>query len=66
MIQEILVIIIVVAAVFFAGFKIYKRFRVSENPCEGCITDCTGCNLPDLKKEIEEKKESPGDYFKYS
>lgn len=36
MIQEILVILVVIAALFFLGRKFYRHFFSKNNSCEGC------------------------------
>ena len=56
MVQIILTVIIVAAAL---GFVIYRTVRALRNPlrgCEDCEKNCLGCSLEDLKKEMEEKK----------
>ncbi len=56
MIQIILTIIIVLAAL---GFGIYRTVRSLQDPlrgCDECNKNCSGCTLEELKKEIEEKK----------
>ncbi|MHC1773903.1 MAG: hypothetical protein AB9834_00685 [Lentimicrobium sp.] len=40
-------------AVFFAGYKVYKHLSNPLKGCSGCASDCSGCQLQDLKKEIE-------------
>ncbi|GAB1403702.1 MAG: FeoB-associated Cys-rich membrane protein [Lentimicrobiaceae bacterium] len=54
--QEIITIIIIVCAFIFAGYKVVRMFRNPTKSCESCVSDCSGCQLADLKKEIEEKK----------
>ena len=54
--QNIIVIVIIAVAVLFAGFKIYRAFTNPLKGCSGCESDCSGCELVDLKKEIEENK----------
>jgi len=57
MIQEIVVVILVAGAVSYAGFRIYKRFRAQDSICEECPSDCSGCDIVELKKEIEKNKD---------
>lgn len=54
--QEIIVIVIIAAAFIYAGIKIYRSFTNPLKGCTGCESDCSGCELVDLKKEIEENK----------
>jgi hypothetical protein len=56
MLQIILSIIIVLAALSFA---IYRMVRYLNNPlhdCEDCDLGCSGCSLEELKREMEEKR----------
>jgi FeoB-associated Cys-rich membrane protein len=56
MLQVLITVIIVVAAL---GFGIYRTVRSLRNPlrgCDDCEKNCSGCSLEDLKKEIEGKK----------
>lgn len=56
MLQIILSIIIVLAALSFA---IYRMIRYLNNPlhdCEDCDLGCSGCSLEELKREMEEKR----------
>lgn len=60
--QELIVLLITGIAFAVAGIKIYRKFTDPLKGCSGCASDCAGCQLQDLKKEIEEnkkKKESP-------
>ena len=54
--QEIIVIVIIAVAFIYAGIKIYRTFTNPLQGCSGCESDCSGCQLLDLKKEIEENK----------
>lgn len=54
--QNIIVIAIIAVALIYAGFKIYRAFTNPLKGCSGCESDCSGCELVDLKKEIEENK----------
>lgn len=54
--QEIIVLIIIGIAFAVAGYRIYRKFTAPLSGCEGCASDCSGCQLQDLKKEIEENK----------
>ncbi len=52
-IQEIIVFAIILLAVIIAGYKIYTHMASPSKGCSGCSSDCSGCQLQDLKKEIE-------------
>lgn len=54
--QNIIVIAIIAVAFIYAGIKIYRTFTHPLQGCSGCESDCSGCDLQDLKKEIEENK----------
>jgi len=54
--QEIVVLVIVGVAVAIAAYKLYKQFTNPLKGCSGCDSDCSGCQLQDLKKEIELNK----------
>lgn len=54
--QNIIVIVIIALALIYAGFKIYRAFTDPLKGCSGCESECLGCELMDLKKEIEENK----------
>lgn len=54
--QEIIVLIIVGVAFSIAGYKIYSHLANPLKGCDNCSSDCSGCQLQDLKKEIEENK----------
>jgi len=54
--QEILVLIIVGLAISVAGYKIFRHLTNPLKGCDGCGSECSGCQLQDLKKEIEENK----------
>ncbi len=58
--QEIIVLVIIVLAFAFAGFKIYRSLTNPLKGCSGCESDCSGCQLQDLKKQIEENKKNKG------
>jgi hypothetical protein len=55
-IQELLVLAIVLAALCVAGYKIYRQLVNPLKGCSGCASDCSGCQLQDLKKQIDENK----------
>lgn len=55
-IEEILVFSIVALAFLIAGRKLYMTLKGKKSGCEGCASDCSGCSLVDLKKNIEEAK----------
>ena len=54
--QNIIVIVIIAAAFLYAGIMIYRALTNPLRGCSGCESDCSGCQLQDLKKEIEENK----------
>ncbi|PKP45844.1 MAG: hypothetical protein CVT94_16640 [Bacteroidetes bacterium HGW-Bacteroidetes-11] len=54
--QELVVLVITGIAFAVAGVKIYRKFTDPLKGCSGCASDCSGCQLQDLKKEIEENK----------
>lgn len=54
--QNIIVIAIIALAFIYAGIKIYRAFANPLQGCSGCESDCSGCELVDLKNEIEENK----------
>ncbi|NTW25624.1 MAG: FeoB-associated Cys-rich membrane protein [Lentimicrobium sp.] len=54
--QEILVFVIVGVAVAIATYKLYKQFTNPLKGCSGCASDCSGCQLEELKKEIDRNK----------
>ncbi|MBK6345336.1 MAG: hypothetical protein IPN08_16235 [Bacteroidales bacterium] len=54
--QEISVYIILAGTFLIAGYKLYKKLTSPVKGCNGCESDCSGCKLQDLKKEIEENK----------
>ena len=54
--QNIIVIIIIAGAFIYAGIRIYRTFTNPLKGCSGCESDCSVCELVDLKKEIEDNK----------
>ncbi|MCO5264713.1 MAG: FeoB-associated Cys-rich membrane protein [Lentimicrobium sp.] len=56
--QEIIVLIIVVLAAAAAAYKVFGHFKNAEKGCDGCASSCSGCQLQDLKKEIEAKQQN--------
>jgi hypothetical protein len=54
--QEISTYIILAATAIIAGYKLYKKIFNPLKGCSGCASDCSGCQLHDLKKEMEENK----------
>lgn len=54
--QEIIVLVIVGVAVSIAGYKIFRNLAKPLNGCDGCASECSGCQLQDLKKEIEKNR----------
>lgn len=59
-IQEIIVFIIVSAAIIIAGYRILRSVTGKKSGCEGCASDCSGCSVMDLKKKIDEAKQAKG------
>ena len=51
--QEIVALLIVAIAFSVGAFKLYKKYREPLKGCNGCASDCSGCQLQDLKKDIE-------------
>jgi len=56
MIQEIIVAVIIFAALFWASKMTINRIKNKEkNKCNGCSSDCSSCGIdPKFKKEIKE------------
>jgi hypothetical protein len=57
-IQEIIVFIIVGAAIILAGYRIFRSVTGKKSGCEGCASDCSGCSVMELKKKIDEAKQA--------
>jgi hypothetical protein len=58
MLQIIITVLIVAAAL---GFGIYRTLRSLRDPlrgCDGCDKNCGGCSLEELKKDLEERKQN--------
>jgi hypothetical protein len=53
---DIIALIIITVAFSVAGYKLFRQFRKPVQGCNGCASDCSGCQLQDLKTEIEENK----------
>ena len=56
MLQVILTIIIVVLALGFAVYRLIRFLKHPVSACDGCGSDCMGCSLEELKKEIHDAK----------
>lgn len=56
MLQEILTYVIVFVTLLIVCYKIYQTFTKPKSGCDGCSSNCSGCALDDLKKEIEKNK----------
>lgn len=57
MLQEILVMVIIAAAVVWVGVRLLRKLGAqTSDPCNGCGSSCGSCAVYDLKREIEEKK----------
>jgi len=54
--QNLLTYLIVAIAVAIALYKMGSGLKSSNQGCNGCASDCGGCDLVDLKKQIEENK----------
>ena len=50
--QYCVIIIVLVMAVGYAGWRLRQRLRDADNPCCGC-SGCEGC---EMKKQLCEKK----------
>ncbi|MFO8087387.1 MAG: FeoB-associated Cys-rich membrane protein [Bacteroidales bacterium] len=67
MIQSIITIAIVAAAVVIAAIKIYQNIQHKKDGCGGCTTDsCIGCPLEDLKQDIDSKNAKKGSTQTYN
>jgi hypothetical protein len=55
MLQTIVVAVVIAAAVGYAGWRAYKLFKRSSDPCCCCDGCCEGCQLKDLKQHAGEK-----------
>ncbi len=56
MIQGIITIIIVVAAIIYAGYRIFIRCRKKpekDPDCSSCSSDCSGCPLLEQSEKIK-------------
>lgn len=54
MTQEIITYIILIATVFYIAFKVFYRKPGQKNiSCGGCESSCSGCELAELKHQIE-------------
>jgi hypothetical protein len=54
---QIIIVEIIVAGA--SAYTLYKLFRFVKNPfnkCDGCSSNCGGCSLDELKKQIEQRK----------
>lgn len=62
MTQEIITYIILIATACYIAFKLfYKKSSRKNSSCGGCESDCSGCELTELKRQIavaQKKKES--------
>ena len=54
--QEIFVLIIIGIAAAIAVYKVIKHLTAPLQGCNSCASDCSGCQIQDLKKEMEENK----------
>jgi hypothetical protein len=55
MIQVLITVIIVVAALAIAIYKMVTYLRNPLRQCEGCGQSCGGCELEELKKKLDSK-----------
>lgn len=53
---DLIAFIIIGIAVCLAAYKLYKTFFLQKSGCDGCVSDCSGCSIIELKKQIEENK----------
>jgi hypothetical protein len=60
-IQEIIVFAIIGIAVVIAGYRIIQSLTGKKSGCEGCASDCSGCSLMELKKNVESAQRSKSD-----
>lgn len=54
--QEIIAVAIIVLAFAFAGYKLYRGMQNPTSGCASCESDCSGCQIADLKEQIEKKQ----------
>jgi len=52
--QTIIAILIILAAIIFILFKVVKKIKQPVSGCSDCSSDCGGCELTALKKDIDE------------
>lgn len=55
-IQNLLVYIIIGIAFFVAGYSLVKTLIGKKSGCDGCVSDCSGCSVIELKKNMEKAK----------
>ncbi len=58
--QNIVVYLIVGIAFLVAGYSLIKTLSGKKSGCDGCVSDCTGCSVLELKKNIEKAKQEKG------
>lgn len=55
-IQDILVYLIIGIAVLVAGYSLVRTLTGKKSGCDGCVSDCSGCSVIELKKKMDEAK----------
>lgn len=55
--QNILVYLIIGIAFFAAGYSLIKTLTGKKSGCDGCSSDCSGCSVIEMKKNIEKAKQ---------
>lgn len=56
--QDIIVYIIIGIALIIAGYHLVKRLTGKKSACSDCSSDCSGCAVQELKKNIEEAQKT--------
>jgi len=56
MLQEILILLIFLAAVAYIGRLLYRSFSAKSGCTKGCGSACSGINFAKLEKELERKQ----------
>lgn len=56
--EEIIVYLIIGVAFAIAAYKIFMTLTSRKSGCDGCASDCSGCSVMELKKNIEEAKKN--------
>jgi len=64
MIQNIIVALIVAAALAYTGYSIYRSVKPGQKTKSGC-GGCTGCDLKNMKNSCENTTQHPESRLKY-